>query len=73
MITFENKHYNIEDKTVIEIFQKYGVRSEYPINYQSFISDILDACTISYTQVHDSNIGFNNSVTYNENGTRIIS
>lgn len=73
MITFENKNYNIEDKVVLQILQKYGLRSDYPIDYQEFVSSILDACTVTYTQVHDSSIGFNNSVTFNENGTTVIS
>jgi len=75
MITFQNKEFKFDEKRVIQILEHHGLITDKSIDYNAFINDILDACVVNYTQVHDgsSNIGFNTGVSYNENGIRVIS
>ena len=43
----------VNPQLLLNIFQKYGITSSYPIDYEEFVKDVISTTSLTKTLVYD--------------------
>ena len=43
----------VNTQLLLEVFQKYGITSSYPIDYEEFVKDVISTTILTKTLVYD--------------------
>lgn len=58
-INIQTINTEVNSQLLLDVFQKYGITSSYPIDYEDFVKDVINTVTSTQTFVFDSS-----SITY---------
>ena len=50
----------VNTQLLLDVFQKYGITSSYPIDYEEFVKDVINTIISTKTFVFDSSCKNNN-------------
>lgn len=53
-INIQTVNTQVNLQLLLEVFQKYGIASSYPINYEEFVKDVISTTTSTQTFVFDT-------------------
>lgn len=58
-INIQTINTEVNPQLLLDVFQKYGITSSYPIDYENFVKDVINTVNSTQTFVFDSS-----SITY---------